>query len=83
MADRGNGSQPAPEAVPTRSRRRSAALWGAVGALAFLAVSQGYLLLGGELPFRYVGLFPLAVAVGTALATTAYAFERRLLRWER
>lgn len=66
--------------VHPRDRRKSAALWGVIGVLAFLVVAQGYLLLGGELPFGYVGLFPLAGAVGAALGVTAYLFEPRLLQ---
>lgn len=81
MVDRGNDAPiDGHAAVPRHRRRRSALLWGAVGALSFLVVAQGYLLLDGELPLGYAGLFPVAAAVGGILAATAYLFEHRLRR---
>ena len=69
--------------IHPRDRRKSALLWTVIGALAFLVVSQGYLLLGGDVPFGYAGLFPLAGVVGVALGVTSYLFEPRLLQWGR
>ncbi|AUX10501.1 hypothetical protein AArcSl_2890 [Halalkaliarchaeum desulfuricum] len=69
--------------IHPRDRRKSALLWGVIGALAFLVVAQGYLLLGGDLSFGYAGLFPLAGAIGAALGVTSYLFEHRLLQWGR
>jgi len=66
-------------AGPTkRVRATSAALWGGVGGLAFLALSQGYLLVGGDLPVAYAWLLAFAGAITVASATIAYATEHRL-----
>jgi hypothetical protein len=57
-------------------RKRSALLWGAVGALAFLVAHQGYLLVEGA----FVGVGPLAavtVVVFVAATLTAYYAEGR------
>jgi hypothetical protein len=59
-----------------RPRQKSALLWGAVGALTFLVLHQGYLLADG----RFLGVGPVAaitvvVFVGTALS--AYYVEGR------
>ena len=71
---------PSPPGVPAtpRNRAKSAALWGIVGALAFLVLAQGYLLVGGDLPFAYAGLFPLAGGITAASAAIAYVTEHRL-----
>ena len=61
-----------------RARAKSAVLWGLVGGFAFLVLAQGYLLVGGDLPFGYAGLFPIAGAIAVASATIAYATEHRL-----
>lgn len=63
------------------SRRRSATLWGLVGALSFLVLAQGYRLVTGE------GVGPLetlAVALVVFAGTTglSYALEPRLERVE-
>jgi hypothetical protein len=63
------------------SRRRSAVLWGLVGALSFLVLAQGYRLVTGE------GVSPLAtvaVALVVFAGTTglSYALEPRLERVE-
>ncbi|ESP87679.1 hypothetical protein [Candidatus Halobonum tyrrellensis] len=60
-------------------RRRSALLWGAVGALAFLVLAQGATLLGVPLPVDVPGRLGLAVVVGGVAAVAAYAAERRLV----
>ena len=58
-------------------RKRSALLWGAVGALAFLVAHQGYLLMDG--PFVGVGpLSAVTLVVFAAAALTAYYAERRV-----
>ncbi|KKF39594.1 hypothetical protein FK85_27320 [Halorubrum saccharovorum] len=64
--------------MTARTRARSAALWGLVGGFAFLVLAQGYLLLDGDLPFGYVGLFALAGAIAVASGGIAYAVEHRL-----
>ena len=52
-------------------RRRSALLWGAVGALAFLVLHQGYLLVGGS----FLGFGPIVGVTGVVFgASTASAF---------
>ncbi|ELZ43837.1 hypothetical protein C463_09234 [Halorubrum californiense DSM 19288] len=80
MVDGGAGSaeQPGAPATP-RARARSAALWGVVGGFAFLALAQGYRLLGpGSLPVGYWGLALVAFAVAVASAGLAYVAEVRL-----
>ena len=55
-------------------RAKAAALWGAIGALAFLAAHQAYLLADGVfLGVRLVA--GVAVAVFTAAAASAYYLE--------
>ena len=64
---------------PTRrARAEFAALWGLVGGFAFLVLAQGYLLVGGDLPFAYAGLFPLAAGIAAASGGIAYVTEYRL-----
>jgi len=58
-------------------RARSAALWGAIGALAFLAAHQAYLLADGV----FLGVGPVAgvaLVVFTAASASAYYLEGRL-----
>ena len=69
---------PAP-GLPWIARVKSAALWGVVGALAFLVGTQGYLLVGGDLPFGYAGLVPIAAVVGLGSGGLAYLTEHRLV----
>ena len=57
--------------------RRRAALWGLIGALSFLVLHQGYLLLDGT----YVGLLPVvgvAVLVGVASGLFGHWLEPRM-----
>jgi hypothetical protein len=59
-----------------RPRRKSALLWGAVGALAFLALHQAYLLADGA----FLGVGPVAaltVVVFAGTALSAYYAEGR------
>jgi len=70
------GAEPGPARI---ARVKSAALWGAVGALAFLVLTQGYLLVGGDLPFGYAGLVPIAAVVGLGSGGLAYLTEHRLV----
>ncbi|MFC5279544.1 hypothetical protein ACFPM1_12370 [Halorubrum rubrum] len=63
-----------------RNRLRSAALWGAVGGFAFLAAAQGYLLVGGTVPFGYAWLFGMAAVVAAAAGALAYLTEHRIAR---
>ena len=81
-ADDGEGS-PDPEELPgvpatRRNRVKSATLWGLVGGFAFLVLAQGYLLVGGELPFRYAGIFPLAAVVALVAGGITYLTEHRV-----
>lgn len=69
--------------IPTTSRRRSALLWGAVGAISFLVVVQGYLLFGGKLPFQYRWLLAVAVGIGVVSGVISYVLEPRFLRYGR
>jgi len=81
-ADDANGNEGTadPPGVPAtpRARLRSAALWGVVGGFAFLVSTQGFLLLDGDLPVGYGGLFALAGAIAVASGGIAYASEHRL-----
>jgi hypothetical protein len=62
-----------------RARARSAALWGLVGGVAFLALAQGYRLLGpGPLPVGLRGLAFVALGVAVASAGVSYLAEARL-----
>ncbi len=68
-------------APATRSNRlRSAALWGAIGGFAFLVLTQGYLLVGGSLPFAYPWLFGMAAVLAAVVAAIAYHTEHRIRR---
>ncbi|EMA61460.1 hypothetical protein [Halorubrum lipolyticum] len=80
MADDSVGGTTEPPGVPATPRARawSAALWGLGGGFAFLVLAQGYLLLDGDLPFGYAGLFALAGAIAAASGGIAYATEHRL-----
>lgn len=62
------------------TRLRSAALWGAVGGFAFLVLTQGYLLVGGSLPFAYPWLFGMAAVLAAVVAAIAYRVEHRIGR---
>ena len=59
------------------SRARAAALWGATGAMAFLAAHQAYLLADGA----FLGIGPVlgvALVVFAAAAASAYYLEGQL-----
>ena len=73
----GTTERPGVPATP-RARARSAALWGLGGGFAFLVLAQGYLLLDGDLPLGYAGLFALAGAIAVASGGITYAIEHRL-----
>jgi hypothetical protein len=63
-------------------RAKAAVLWGAIGALAFLAAHQAYLLADGA----FLGVGPIAgvaVAVFVAAAASAYYLEGRLAAADR
>ncbi len=73
-----SGRSPAGVPATKRNRVKSAVLWGAVGGFAFLVLAQGYLLIGGELPFRYGWLFGFAAAVAVGATGITYLTERRI-----
>lgn len=59
-----------------RPRRKSALLWGLIGALVFLVGHHGYLLLDGE----FLGVGPvgaITAVVFSATAVSSYYAERR------
>ncbi|ELZ04123.1 hypothetical protein C480_11441 [Natrialba aegyptia DSM 13077] len=58
-------------------RLKSALLWGAVGAMAFLVLLQGYALVVEPLVSIGAGVV-IAVCVGTATGIGAYVLEHRL-----
>ena len=80
MADDSVEGTTPPPGVPAtpRARARSAALWGVGGGFAFLVLAQGYLLVDGDLPVGYAGLFAIAGAIAVASGGLAYATEHRL-----
>ncbi|QAU12938.1 hypothetical protein EKH57_09515 [Halorubrum sp. BOL3-1] len=80
MSDGGEESTATPGAPATpRSRARSAALWGIVGGVAFLALAQGYrLVAAASLPIGVGGLALVAVGVAAASAGLSYLIEARL-----
>mgnify|MGYP000152577927 CR=1 FL=1 len=56
---------------------KSAGLWGVVGALSFLVLHQGYVLVGND----GIGILPavgIAVVVGAITTGVTYVGERRL-----
>ena len=59
------------------SRARAAALWGVVGAMAFLAAHQAYLLADGAF-LGVVPVFGVAVVVFAVTSASAYYLEGRL-----
>ena len=61
-------------------RRKSAILWGAVGALTFLVALQGYALAAGPLVSVRLG-GTLALAVGITAGLAAYVTEHRIAAW--
>ena len=61
-----------------RNRTKSAVLWGLVGGFSFLVLAQGYLLLGGGLPFRYAWLFGVGITVSAASSVAVYLTEHRV-----
>jgi len=73
----GTDDLPGVPATP-RTRAKSAALWGVVGGIAFLVAAQGYLLLDGDLPVGYAGLFALAGVLAVSVAGVAYRIEHRI-----
>jgi hypothetical protein len=67
----------APPRRGPRSRRRSAAAWGAVGALTVLVCHQGYVLLGGE-GLGLTAALAVAAAVFAVVAPLSYLAEGAL-----
>lgn len=61
-------------------RVKSALLWGVTGALAFLALVQGYALLVSSLVTTAQGI-GLALLVGIVAAGGAYLLEHRIAAW--
>ena len=59
-------------------RTRSSLLWGAVGALAFLVLVQGYRLVVGSLGLDVGSALGVAVAVGVVVGAASYATEKRI-----
>jgi uncharacterized membrane protein YhhN len=58
-------------------RTKSSLLWGLVGALAFLVLAQGWILLGGSL-VGPVATFGVSLAVFAAAATAAHVARPHL-----
>ncbi|GAB3706108.1 hypothetical protein [Halorubrum pallidum] len=61
------------------ARAKSAALWGLVGGLSFLALAQGYrLVAGSDLPVSFAGAVAIATGIAVASGGIAYVTEHRL-----
>jgi len=58
-------------------RRKSALLWGAIGALSFLVTAQGYVLLVARLPVGTLGLLGIGAVVGCVTTVVTH----RLAGW--
>jgi len=58
-----------------RRRTKSSLLWGAIGALTFLVLAQGYLIGVGLLPTSYVGIVVIGVTIGGTVGTVSYLAE--------
>jgi len=58
-----------------KRRTKSSLLWGAVGALTFLVLAQGYLIGVGSLPTSYLGVVVIGVTVGGTVGTVSYLTE--------
>ena len=58
-----------------RRRTKSSLLWGAVGALTFLVLAQGYRLGVGPLPTGYLGMIVLGLTIGGTVGTVSYLTE--------
>jgi len=69
-----------PSAGAPARRRRSALLWGLVGALTFLVLVQGYNLLGGRLPAGPAAIGAVAAVVWAGATAVAYVAEPRMAR---
>ena len=65
------------------TRRRSALLWGVIGTLLFLTSLEGYVLLGGRLPFGLAGTVVVAGAVGAVTVIGSWLLAGRFARKER
>jgi len=59
------------------ARTKATLLWGVIGALAFLVLAQGYLLVSGE-RVPYAALLGVAVVVFAASAGTAHVAADRV-----
>jgi hypothetical protein len=66
--------------ITVRPRVKSSLLWSAVGALAFLALVQGYDLLAGGLTVGFPARVGVALLVGAVVAAATYVTEHRLAR---
>ncbi len=83
MSDDANGERESASEPDQRRRppprRRSALAWGAVGALGFLVLHQGYVLLGGE-GVSLPAALGVAVGVFVAASVLSYIAEGALAR---
>ena len=59
-------------------RTKSSLLWGVVGAMSFIVLAQGYLLLVGALPVGWVGMAVIGLLIAVVVATVSYTVEPRL-----
>ena len=58
-----------------RRRTKSSLLWGAVGALTFLVLAQGYRLGVGPLPTGLLGMVAIGLTIGGTVGTVSYLTE--------
>jgi hypothetical protein len=67
-----------------KPRTKASLLWGAIGALVFLVLVQGYTLLVAAAPtIGFLTKLAVAVGVGVLGAVSSYALEGWLVRSER
>ena len=58
-----------------RRRTKSSLLWGAIGALTFLVLAQGYRLGVGPLPTGSFGMVVIGAGIGGTVGTVSYLTE--------
>ena len=72
------------EGDTVKPRTKASLLWGAIGALVFLVLVQGYTLLIAAAPaISFLTKLAIAVGVGVFGAVSSYALEGWLVRSER
>lgn len=58
-----------------RRHTKSSLLWGAIGALTFLVLAQGYRIVVGPLPTGSLGMVVIGLTIGGTVGTVSYLTE--------